>query len=43
MVHRGNGFGSTDCPEEPACRLLKVKNPDYSQAEGRYELFSKRR
>jgi ATP-dependent DNA ligase len=30
-------------PYGPRTRWLKIKNPDYSQAEGRHEFFNERR
>lgn len=32
-----------DEPYSPSARWIKVKNPDYTQAEGRHELFESRR
>jgi ATP-dependent DNA ligase len=29
-------------PYEPRTKWLKIKNPDYSQKEGRWELFNSR-
>jgi ATP-dependent DNA ligase len=34
--HRGDSYG-------PATTWFKIKNPAYTQAEGRWELFRKRR